>query len=367
MENNQHVPAPAIGVLGYWQNIVGREGTPVLKPEQTKADCEIVRSWLLQEMMSYGERQHKEQMIRYLQKLLVKVVDKYQPVKDSGPVTLPLQQLLQFMQHFFGDYFDKAGPAPLGFQVEWKAALSGEAVRLQAKLKEWPEQDQELADLLLRHLASFYGPYASGISYESIHYQNMLVRELLDSGHTMAADSCAVLYLLNFNHPEFIRYQFLQLRKMIESLPTHKEKVAALRLEQKRLNQLSAKPGYIYTSQSQPLLEQVNAWINEEVKYWEYGFHPANGESAAEYEGKIQTSLSVAKLAVLMRLMVVDKIIINRSAAPMLRVVSKTFTTLQKDEISPGSLETKYHSPDKATVEAVRDMLFKWINILGRL
>ena len=68
-----------------------------------------------------------------------------------------------------------------------------------------------------------------------------------------------------------------------------------------------------------------------------------------------------------MRLLVVDKIIINRQIAPALRTVAKMFTTLQKDEISFGSLETKYHAPDKTTITNVRDMLFKWINILGKL
>lgn len=45
----------------------------------------------------------------------------------------------------------------------------------------------------------------------------------------------------------------------------------------------------------------------------------------------------------------------------------KMVTTLQKDEISFGRLETKYLAPDKATKTAVRDMLFKWINILRKL
>ena len=84
-------------------------------------------------------------------------------------------------------------------------------------------------------------------------------------------------------------------------------------------------------------------------------------------KNKINTSLSVAKLAVIIRLLVIDKIIINRAVSPMLRVVAKVFTTLQKDEISSGSLETKYHAPDKVTIIAVRDMLFKWINILTKL
>ena len=57
----------------------------------------------------------------------------------------------------------------------------------------------------------------------------------------------------------------------------------------------------------------------------------------------------------------------NSYIAPMLSVAAKIFTILQKDDISFGSLETKYHAPDKATINAVKDMLFKWINILGKL
>ena len=116
------------------------------------------------------------------------------------------------------------------------------------------------------------------------------------------------------------------------------------------------------------LREQINGWINEEIRFLENEFIPERIEkNKAENESKINTSLSVAKLAILIRLLVIDKIIINRTVAPMLRIVAKMFTTLQREEISFGSLEAKYHAPDKATINAVRDMLFKWINILNKL
>ncbi len=51
----------------------------------------------------------------------------------------------------------------------------------------------------------------------------------------------------------------------------------------------------------------------------------------------------------------------------MLRIMAKLFTTLQREEISFGSMETKYHAPDKATISAVKDILFKWIGILNKL
>ena len=116
------------------------------------------------------------------------------------------------------------------------------------------------------------------------------------------------------------------------------------------------------------LKEQINGWIDEEVKFLENVQLPEKvADKLNENEDKIHTSLSVAKLAVLLRLLVIDKIIINRTVAPMLRLAAKIFTTLQKDDISFGSLETKYHAPDKAIINAVKDLLFKWINILGKL
>ena len=77
--------------------------------------------------------------------------------------------------------------------------------------------------------------------------------------------------------------------------------------------------------------------------------------------------MSVTNLAVLLRFLIIDQIIINRKVAPILRATAKIFTTLQKDNISFGSLEKKHHTPDKATVNALNDFLFKWINIFSKL
>jgi hypothetical protein len=51
----------------------------------------------------------------------------------------------------------------------------------------------------------------------------------------------------------------------------------------------------------------------------------------------------------------------------VLCITALTVTTLQKVNIAFGSLETKYHNPDPGTINAVKDMLFRWINILNKL
>ncbi len=117
-----------------------------------------------------------------------------------------------------------------------------------------------------------------------------------------------------------------------------------------------------------PLKEQVNTWIEEEIKFLqtEPAFSiPAKTEF--ESEDKIQTSLSVPKLALLIRLMVIDKVITNRVVAQVLRLVIRTVATTQSENIGFISFESKYHNTDKGTISAIKEMLFRWINILNQL
>jgi len=174
--------------------------------------------------------------------------------------------------------------------------------------------------------------------------------------------------LLNFNEFGFIDFESERLHGLIEAAQSKAEKISTLRYEQKTIAQYPEKLNTVYDASMPSLKEQVNSWIEAEIKFLENGLTTEKEQTVSIDTGeKINTSLSVAKLALIIRLLVVDKIIINRTIAPMLRVIAKMVTTLQKDEISFGSLETKYHAPDKATITAVRDMLFKWINILGKL
>jgi len=137
----------------------------------------------------------------------------------------------------------------------------------------------------------------------------------------------------------------------------------ALKFEQKNINWLFTRLNCSFTVSMPSLKEQTIGWIEEEIIFLENENTLAKSiESKAQNENKIHISWFVVKLALLIKLIVIDKIIINRAVAPMLRIAAKIFTTLRKEDISFGSMETKYHAPDKNTINAVKDMLFKWIN-----
>ena len=116
------------------------------------------------------------------------------------------------------------------------------------------------------------------------------------------------------------------------------------------------------------LKEQVSGWIVEEIKFLETDSAFSIPTAGANEGGnKIETSLSVSKLALLVKLMVVDKVITNRVVAQVLRVVIRTVAASQSENIGFSSFESKYHKTDKGTITAVKDMLFRWINILNQL
>ena len=229
--------------------------------------------------------------------------------------------------------------------------------------------DNALINIISDSFNHLLGTEIIAISYSQLTYYKTLLNELQNQ-KTLHSTKTIIeaLHYMNFNEDYFICYEYEWLKQITEHLPTNKEKIIALRYEQKNINQLPLKLNCCYNPNMPSLKEQINGWIDEEVKYLENVQSPEKAKSKmSEYEDKIHTSLSVAKLALILRLLVIDKIIINRTVAPMLRVAAKIFTTLQREDISFGSLETKYHAPDKATVNAVKDMLFKWINILGKL
>ena len=109
----------------------------------------------------------------------------------------------------------------------------------------------------------------------------------------------------------FITYEYEWLKKLTTELPNNQEKIAALRFEQKKISQLLLQTNFCYNNNMPSLKKKINGWIDEEIKFLENVQLPEKvADKLNENENKIHTSSSVAKLAVLLRLLVIDKIII---------------------------------------------------------
>jgi hypothetical protein len=347
---------------------------------ESEDDQQTIRSMLIEDLIEKPNVRDKEQYVKVTQTLLIRILDKLFAYSQTrlvnenilllyNTLSQHLQSTLDFIEDFFSNYFDRNEKVPEPYISLAKENIKKQVKHLKHIVSKQENTDTILTNLVLDSIQQLLIDESTVITYSRLAYHKMLLNELLSQKVMQSTQSIMeALYYLNYNEDNFITYKYEWLKELMIELPTNQEKIDALRFEQKKINQLPVKPNCYYNPTMPFLKEQINGWIDEEVRFLEHVRIPEkNADKLNENEDKIHTSLSVAKLAVLLRLLVIDKIIINRTVAPMLRVAAKIFTTLQKDDISFGSLETKYHAPDKATINAVKDMLFKWINILGRL
>lgn len=340
--------------------------------------AENLQRLILDEMIGRHHAKDKEEFIRMVQLMLTKLLDKVSLVcslpsvsindKQPGLLTQELLKSLHFIQEYFGTYFDKNERVPDVLISLYKKEINTFSENLLLKLSSSDLMEQLLTETLYNHFISSFENQNLPVTYRLHFYEKELLRELSKEVNPATDSIRKLLYYYNFNSSAFVIYEFDRLVTLLSAITSKSEKILMLRSELKSINQLPVRVNYYFDDNMPSLKEQVSTWITEEIKYCETGnFMQIANSLVTDPENKINTTLSVAKLGLLIRLLVVDKIIVNRTMAPMLRTVAKTFTTLQREEISFGSLETKYHAPDKATIGMMKEMLNKWIHILSKL
>jgi hypothetical protein len=330
-----------------------------------QTDIELVPSVLMDEFVSNSIIQDKEQYIRLVQALLINLSDcLHLKQVEFSTVCNEIENTLQFLQNFFYQQFDLDSRLTKFGLCQFCECSKLKLDYWQIKLNHSP-----LLGALEECLANkFYSP-GNNTTYRKINYLEYLLREIESATTVISENYVREIFIYNnFNSDCFINYEIELIQTAHRNFQTNQEAISYLQSEQGRIAELKMKSGIYFDNQQPSIKKQLLDWINEEIKQFELKNKKATDKDLLiEPESKIQTSLSVAKLAVLIRLLVVDKIIINKSVAPMLRTVTKLFTTLQKDEISFGSLETKYHAPDKTTLNTMKEMMQKWAGILGKL
>lgn len=340
--------------------------------------AENLQRLILDEMIGRNAAKDKEQFIRMVQMMATRLLDHLSVYTNtnlnkttSDSVVSFIQVLLKtiyFVQEFFGKYFDKNERVPAALATIYNKEINSLAEKLKHVLSSSMPADTGLSEVINNHFMEPTESHQHNVTYRQLFYEKELLQELLKEYNFTSSSIRNILYYFNFNCSGFVIYEFDRLVNLLTPLSSKSEKINLLRSELKSINQLPFRINYCFDDNMPSLKEQVSTWIAEEIKYCEAGnFMQVANLSGIDPENKINTTLSVAKLGLLIRLLVVDKIIVNRTMAPMLRTVAKTFTTLQREEISFGSLETKYHAPDKATIGMMKEMLQKWIHILGKL
>lgn len=340
----------------------GMEKEAMLKSLQT--DLEMIPGLLMDELINNTAISDKGQYIRLVQALLINLSDILPESEMHEQLCNEAETVLQFMQNFLYQYFDFDFKVSVSYLKHLQNSISLKLEYWKIKLFQSP-----IIDVLQECINEKFATPENHLTFRKVNYLKNIFRQIESS--TSVINEVFIRELLinyNFNSTGFIDYENSLIKNKLNVENSIDENIALLKTEQFRIAQLKDRPGVSYELNQPTVKKQLTDWVIEKIRNEELtNLKRKDKDLHIDPESKIQTSLSVAKLAVLIRLLVADKIIINKSVAPMLRTIAKLFTTLQKDDISFGSMETKYHAPDKATLNIMKEMLQKWVVIVGKL
>lgn len=329
-----------------------------------KADVELIPVLLMEEFISSSFIFERGQYIKLVQALLTNISNEVYSKINQHSICTSIEITLEFLQNFFYQYFDIHGLITQFRVSHFRDSSIMKLDYLQLKLND-SQLTQSFKEAVSEHSA--FNKFV--ITWNQFIYLQNGIHEIETRLHSLSETVFRdFLYYHNFNAACFIEYELQLIQSELQSILVNADKIAFLQSRLITISQLKVKATAYFCWEQPSVKKQLSNWIDAEIKQLELKERTLVGnDMQIAVENKIQTTLSVAKLAVLIRLLVVDKIIVNPTVAPMLKTVSKLFTTLQKDEISFGSLETKYHAPDKSTLSMMKEIMQKWVGIIGKL
>jgi hypothetical protein len=184
---------------------------------------------------------------------------------------------------------------------------------------------------------------------------------ILNSGSNENLCLKELLITLNFNTPEYITHILLGLQKQTAAKTNCTEKLrylSGLLLQYKlqdRWNESAFNPAApsvmkLHVLMIKSEIKKINA-VQEQV------------QPLTPHE-KLGTSLSVAQLALFIRLLVDTKIIDQHSQALLLKNIASVMHTARVSDISPESLRINYYTPNTAAKNIVKEYLITMVNRL---
>jgi hypothetical protein len=197
---------------------------------QSEVEQEAVRSRLIEGILDKTKISDKHQYVQLNQAILIRLLDKLYSYKQDSNVTelvlwlyntvsQHLENTLDFIEDFFGNYFDRNEKVPAPYLLISIEELCRQLVQLQSSLKVNKAISANLATILVRNFDKFCQQKTSTVTYNELMYQKDLMNELLAEGMLQSEENLKVaLFYFNFNDHDYIAYLYGKMKELIDAL-----------------------------------------------------------------------------------------------------------------------------------------------------
>jgi len=280
-----------------------------------------------------------------------------------------IEELLDFVEKHFSRYFNVDAKIPDSYK-EIVAKDFRKKVRRMEKVLESFELDQKVQAILLapsRRIST-----KRPLTYRELMYLKTLQEQLFELPNVEWPEQDKRMHILltmiyiNFNSYKFFACCVAHLTSMYQNEDTLVGQIDKLAWLSKLINQTQQKPGVAYKLGRDSLKSSLLQWIHEEMAFLEKRHQltlnlPINkAEELSDF--KLNTSLSVAQLAYLTRILLEEKILLNSNQREVLKFLARFVRTKKAENVSAESLRTRYYNVDTSTKEAVKDSIIRLLN-----
>jgi hypothetical protein len=288
-----------------------------------------------------------------------------------------VDRLSAFLFQEFTGYLDPDLPAPYSHKVltlkQQRVLVEELSVLVEDRVTQGKVQDAALQKLLQEVLDDFKAMGQQPTSLRQLaHWQEFLPRlEKLLKGQ---ADKEPLYYLtsltaINFNHPGFVVWCQNLIEQDLDGQHTVSGKLDRLYYFQKQIRQVRLFTEHSFTPNQASVQTQLSDWIGEEIRYWQHKAQNEKNDTKEERRQpeieRIPTNMTIAQVALLLRLLQETDLLPTPNKARMFRAFAQILLTQNQQEIAAESLKAKYHQPDESSIRALKEKVKAMLDLLN--
>jgi hypothetical protein len=278
-----------------------------------------------------------------------------------------LQDLLSFIAQHYSRYFDREAWIPESYHAIVITEFTKSITPLRHALL-----SKGFSEALVSHALSPYEEFVNERSskYHRVIYLKQLKHELLNLARQQLpgkSDDVPLMWTLfdmNFNSVTYYEYLTERIRAYHETTDDFSERIGALTLAIKLMQQRIPKQGYAFDPESLSIRDQLIQWSQLELNYYLQKVSNSSKTieaSANQTDVRVKLDLSVAQLAYFIRLFIEEGLLDQNNITPLIRKIAGVFETKRSDTISAKSLENRYYNVELGTRQSTRTILTNMI------
>ena len=352
-----------------------------------------IKESIKEQVFVFKSSEKTEHYIHKLQQALINLcfrLMKLLNIKEQNEVYLPsenfsntdilnltfisLEELIRFFEKNYLNYIDQ------NIQIPYRSAL--------VKIYNIDEKLALVKSTLLNSLINpallqiVYIPFLKlgsikndeRMTYKELIYLNTYLQafydEIKENDNTINEEQVIELvYRINYNSFEIQYYKTSLIKIEVDSIENIPDKIDYLYHRLKIVNQCRSRVNIAFDEGLTSLKDQITMWLEEEIKYLNKKNAISKTESDinlfSETEKiKIDTSLTVAQLALFFKLMSDVGIVTNKTQNDIFKHLAENYQTANASEISIGSIKNKYYNIENVSIELIKQKTIEMLNHL---